>query len=118
MYRQHGGYEAIKKCSRNRGRCDQRRQEVGVEEPRWFPDRNEVGFVRKIHQRRNYGLQCGWSRPGTFRIVTSWADPHLLIDADRRAPQFKAKLHLRGECKYLIDIMDRALDERGQPDTG
>ena len=120
VYRQHGGYEALKKAlamspadiieevkkSALRGRGG-----AG------FPTGMKWSFVPKDSPKPKYVVcNADESEPGTFKDrYLMERDPHMLIEGMLIAAYALGSkatyIYTRGEYRYLIEIMDRAIEE-------
>src|SRR3989442_130196 len=121
VYRANGGYEAIKKVLDSMS-PDEVINEVKKSVLRGrggagFPPGMKRSFVPKdLPQEKNVGCHADESEPGTFndRYLME-RDPHMLIEGMLIAAYALGArtnyIYTRGEYKYLIDIMDIALDE-------
>jgi NADH-quinone oxidoreductase subunit F len=121
VYRQNGGYEALRKVL-NGMAPDEVIAEVKKSALRGrggagFPTGMKWGFVPKDSPKPKYVVcNADESEPGTFKDrYLMERDPHLLIEGMLIAAYaLGAKtnyIYTRGEYRYLIEIMDRALDE-------
>src|SRR5256712_1426268 len=121
VYRRHGGYEAIKKVLDtmspddviNEVKKSQLRGRGGA----GFPTGMKWSFVPKDSPKPKYVVcNADEAEPGTFKDrYLMERDPHLLIEGILIAAYALGArtnyIYTRGEYKYLIDIMDVALDE-------
>src|SRR6266496_1145599 len=121
VYQRHGGYEALKKILQSMS-PDEVINEVKKSALRGrggagFPTGMKWSFVPKDSPKPKYVVcNADESEPGTFKDrYLMERDPHMLIEGMLIAAYaLGAKtnyIYTRGEYKYLIDIMDRALDE-------
>src|SRR5438876_10624081 len=121
VYRANGGYEAIKKVLDSMS-PDEVINEVKKSALRGrggagFPTGMKWSFVPKDSPKPKYVVcNADESEPGTFKDrYLMERDPHMLIEGMLIAAYaLGAKtnyIYTRGEYKYLIDIMDVALDE-------
>jgi NADH-quinone oxidoreductase subunit F len=121
VYREHGGYEALKKAL-DTMTPDQVIDEVKKSALRGrggagFPTGMKWSFVPKNSPKPKYVVcNADESEPGTFKDrYLMERDPHLLIEGMLIAAYALGSqtiyCYTRGEYKYLIDIMDRAIDE-------
>ena len=121
VYRRNGGYEAIKKVLDSMS-LDDVINEVKKSSLRGrggagFPTGMKWSFVPKDSPKEKYVVcNADESEPGTFKDrYLMERDPHMLIEGMLIAAYaLNAKtnyIYTRGEYKYLIDIMDVALDE-------
>src|SRR5881296_2826181 len=121
VYLQHEGYQALEKALK------EMTPEAIIEEVKksslrgrggaGFPTGMKWSFVPKDSPKPKYVIcNADESEPGTFKDrYLMERDPHMLIEGMLIAAYaLGAKtnyIYTRGEYKYLIDIMDRALDE-------
>ncbi|MFN2453791.1 MAG: NADH-quinone oxidoreductase subunit NuoF [Pyrinomonadaceae bacterium] len=121
VYREHGGYQALKKA------IETMTPDAVIEEVKksalrgrggaGFPTGMKWGFVPKNSPKPKYVVcNADESEPGTFKDrYLMERDPHLLIEGMLIAAYALGSkaiyCYTRGEYKYLIDIMDRAIDE-------
>ena len=121
VYQRNGGYEALKRVL-NGMAPDEVIAEVKKSALRGrggagFPTGMKWGFVPKDSPKPKYVVcNADESEPGTFKDrYLMERDPHLLIEGMLIAAYaLGAKtnyIYTRGEYRYLIEIMDRALDE-------
>lgn len=121
VYRQHGGYQALRKVLTSMS-PDEVINEVKKSALRGrggagFPTGMKWSFVPKNSPKPKYVVcNADESEPGTFKDrYLMERDPHMLIEGILIAAYaLGAKtnyIYTRGEYKYLIDIMDRALEE-------
>ncbi|MCC6590858.1 MAG: NADH-quinone oxidoreductase subunit NuoF [Bryobacterales bacterium] len=82
-----------------------------------FPVGMKWGFVPKNSPKPKYiVVNADESEPGTCkdRVIMQY-DPHLLIEgcliAARVIDSHRGWIYIRGEYRYLIDLMDQAIDE-------
>jgi NADH-quinone oxidoreductase subunit F len=82
-----------------------------------FPTGMKWGFVPRTSPKPKYiVVNADESEPGTCkdRVLIQY-DPHLLIEgiliAARSVDAHRGWIYIRGEYRYLIDIMDRAIAE-------
>src|SRR5688500_12183682 len=121
VYRQHGGYEALKKVLASMSPDDVinevKKSALRGRGGAGFPTGMKWSFVPKDSPKPKYVVcNADESEPGTFKDrYLMERDPHMLIEGMLIAAYaLGAKtnyIYTRGEYKYLIDIMDRALDE-------
>jgi NADH-quinone oxidoreductase subunit F len=121
VYRQHGGYAALSKVLSamtpddviNEVKKSVLRGRGGA----GFPTGMKWSFVPKDSPKPKYVVcNADESEPGTFKDrYLMERDPHMLIEGMLIAAYaLGAKtnyIYTRGEYKYLIEIMDRALEE-------
>src|SRR3989449_10002863 len=121
VYRQHGGYEALRKVLSGMS-PDEVISEVKTSALRGrggagFPTGKKWSFVPKDSPKPKYVVcNADESEPGTFKDrYLMERDPHMLIEGILIAAYALGArtnyIYTRGEYKYLIDIMDIALDE-------
>src|SRR6187200_3421360 len=120
VYQEHGGYESLKKAMNmsqddiiNEVKASALRGRGGA----GFPTGMKWSFVPRQSPKPKY-IVCNAdeSEPGTFKDrYLMERDPHMLIEGMLIAAYALASkttyIYTRGEYKYLIDIMDVALDE-------
>jgi NADH-quinone oxidoreductase subunit F len=121
VYRRHGGYEAIKQVLDSMSPDDVisevKKSALRGRGGAGFPTGMKWGFVPKDSPKPKYVVcNADESEPGTFKDrYLMERDPHMLIEGMLIAAYaLSAKtnyIYTRGEYKYLIDIMDVALDE-------
>jgi NADH-quinone oxidoreductase subunit F len=121
VYRQHGGYEALKKTLTSLSPDDVinevKKSALRGRGGAGFPTGMKWSFVPKDSPKPKYVVcNADESEPGTFKDrYLMERDPHLLIEGMLIAAYaLGAKtnyIYTRGEYRYLIDIMDRALEE-------
>ncbi|MDQ5843765.1 MAG: NADH-quinone oxidoreductase subunit F, partial [Acidobacteriota bacterium] len=121
VYRRHGGYEALKKVLDSMSPDDVinevKKSALRGRGGAGFPTGMKWGFVPKDSPKPKYVVcNADESEPGTFKDrYLMERDPHMLIEGMLIAAfALGAKtnyIYTRGEYKYLIDIMDLALDE-------
>src|SRR3977135_4477718 len=121
VYRRNGGYEAIKKVLDSMSPDDVinevKKSALRGRGGAGFPTGMKWSFVPKDSPKAKYVVcNADESEPGTFKDrYLMELDPHMLIDGRlvaAYAPRARhSYIYTRGEYKYLIDIMDRALDE-------
>ena len=121
VYRRNGGYEAIKKVLDSMSPDDVinevKKSALRGRGGAGFPTGMKWSFVPKDSPKEKYVVcNADESEPGTFKDrYLMERDPHMLIEGMLIAAYaLGAKrnyIYTRGEYKYLIDIMDVALDE-------
>src|SRR6476661_8185967 len=121
VYRRNGGYEAIKKVLDSMSPDDVinevKKSALRGRGGAGFPTGMKWSFVPKDSPKPKYVVcNADESEPGTFKDrYLMERDPHMLIEGMLIAAYaLGAKtnyIYTRGEYKYLIDIMDVALDE-------
>ena len=121
VYRRNGGYEAIKKALDSMSPDDVidevKKSQLRGRGGAGFPTGMKWSFVPKDSPKPKYVVcNADESEPGTFKDrYLMERDPHMLIEGILIAAYaLGAKtnyIYTRGEYKYLIDIMDVALDE-------
>ncbi|MGI8656785.1 MAG: NADH-quinone oxidoreductase subunit NuoF [Pyrinomonadaceae bacterium] len=121
VYQEHGGYQALKKA------VETMTPDAVIEEVKksvlrgrggaGFPTGMKWGFVPKNSPKPKYVVcNADESEPGTFKDrYLMERDPHLLIEGMLIAAYALGSqaiyCYTRGEYKYLIDIMDAAIEE-------
>ncbi len=121
VYQRNGGYEALRRVL-NGMAPDEVIAEVKKSALRGrggagFPTGLKWGFVQKDSPKPKYVVcNADESEPGTFKDrYLMERDPHLLIEGMLIAAYALGArtnyIYTRGEYRYLIEIMDRALDE-------
>ncbi len=119
--RKHGGYVALRKALTTMT-PDEVTEQVKKSALRGrggagFPTGMKWGFVPKDSPKPKYVVcNADESEPGTFKDrYLMERDPHLLIEGMLIAAYALGSrltyIYTRGEYKYLIDIMDRAIEE-------
>src|SRR5256884_7572164 len=121
VYRRNGGYEAIKKVLDSMSPDDVinevKKSSLRGRGGAGFPTGMKWSFVPKDSPKPKYVVcNADESEPGTFKDrYLMERDPHMLVEGILIAAYaLGAKtnyIYTRGEYKYLIDIMDVALDE-------
>ncbi len=121
VYRRNGGYEAIKKALDSMSPDDVinevKKSSLRGRGGAGFPTGMKWSFVPKDSPKPKYVVcNADESEPGTFKDrYLMERDPHMLIEGMLIAAYaLGAKnnyIYTRGEYKYLIDIMDVALEE-------
>src|SRR5437879_11069611 len=121
VYRRNGGYEAIKKVLDSMSPDDVisevKKSQLRGRGGAGCPTGMKWSFVPKDSPNAKYVVcNADESEPGTFKDrYLMERDPHMLIEGLLIAAYaLNAKvnyIYTRGEYKYLIDIMDVALDE-------
>src|SRR5438309_5303808 len=121
VYRQHGGYEAIKKVLSSMSSDDVindlKKAALRGRGGAGFPTRMKWSFVPKDSPKPKYVVcNADESEPGTFKDrYLMERDPHMLIEGMLIAAYALGArinyIYTRGEYRYLINIMDAALDE-------
>ena len=121
VYRANGGYEAIRKVLDSMSPDDVinevKKSALRGRGGAGFPTGMKWSFVPKDSPKPKYVVcNADESEPGTFKDrYLMERDPHMLIEGMLIAAYaLGAKtnyIYTRGEYKYLIDIMDVALDE-------
>ncbi len=121
IYRKHGGYEALEKA------LDTMSPAAVIEEVKksalrgrggaGFPTGMKWSFVPKDSPKPKYVVcNADESEPGTFKDrYLMELDPHMLIEGMLIAAYALGSkacyIYTRGEYRYLIEIMDRAIEE-------
>src|SRR5215510_11985567 len=121
VYRRNGGYEAIKKVLDSMSPDDVinevKKSSLRGRGGAGFPTGMKWSFVPKDSPKAKYVVcNADESEPGTFKDrYLMERDPHMLIEGMLIAAYALGAhtnyIYTRGEYKYLIDIMDVALDE-------
>src|SRR5256712_9302615 len=121
VYRQNGGYEAIKKVLSGMSPDDVinevKKSALRGRGGAGFPTGMKWSFVPKDSPKEKYVVcNADESEPGTFKDrYLMERDPHMLIEGMLVAAYALGArtnyIYTRGEYKYLIDIMDIALAE-------
>src|SRR5438045_1912730 len=121
VYRAHGGYEALKKAVSTMSPDDVinevKKSALRGRGGAGFPTGMKWSFVPKASPKPKYVVcNADESEPGTFKDrYLMERDPHMLIEGLLIAAYaLNAKvnyIYTRGEYRYLIDIMDVALDQ-------
>src|SRR4029078_240427 len=121
VYRRNGGYEAIKKVLDSMSPDDVinevKKSALRGRGGAGFPTGMKWSFVPKDSPKEKYVVcNADESEPGTFKDrYLMEGDPPILMEGMLIAAYaLGAKrnyIYTRGEYKYLIDIMDAALDE-------
>jgi NADH-quinone oxidoreductase subunit F len=121
VYRRNGGYEAIKKVLDSMSPDDVinevKKSALRGRGGAGFPTGMKWSFVPKDSPKAKYVVcNADESEPGTFKDrYLMERDPHMLIEGMLIAAYAlgarRNYIYTRGEYKYLIDIMDVALDE-------
>ncbi len=120
VYQEHGGYKSLKKAMKmsqddiiNEVKASALRGRGGA----GFPTGMKWGFVPRQSPKPKY-IVCNAdeSEPGTFKDrYLLERDPHALIEGMLIAAFALGSeccyIYYRGEYKYLIDIMDKAIEE-------
>ncbi|HEV2490810.1 MAG TPA: NADH-quinone oxidoreductase subunit NuoF [Candidatus Acidoferrales bacterium] len=121
VYEQHEGYKAQEKALRDMS-PDQIIEEMKKSGLRGrggagFPTGMKWGFVPKNSPKPKYVVaNADESEPGTSKDRPLMEmDPHALIEgmviAGRALDSHQGYIYVRGEYRYIIDILDRAIDE-------
>jgi NADH-quinone oxidoreductase subunit F len=121
VYRANGGYEALKKVLDGMSPGDVigevKKSALRGRGGAGFPTGMKWGFVPKDSPKLKYVVcNADESEPGTFKDrYLMERDPHMLIEGMLIAAYALGArtnyIYTRGEYRYLIEIMDRALDE-------
>src|SRR3569832_1895506 len=121
IYRANGGYEAIKKVLDGMSPDDVinevKKSALRGRGGAGFPTGMKWSFVPKDSPKPKYVVcNADESEPGTFKDrYLMERDPHMLIECMLIAAYALGArtnyIYTRGEYRYLIDIMDVALDE-------
>lgn len=120
-YRRAGGYEALRKALTSMSPDDVinevKKSALRGRGGAGFPTGMKWSFVPKDSPKPKYVVcNADESEPGTFKDrYLMERDPHLLIEGMLIAAYALGSkttyIYTRGEYKYLIDIMDRAIEE-------
>src|ERR1044072_7841536 len=121
VYRANGGYEALRKVLNGMSPDDviaeAKKSALRGRGGAGFPTGMKWGFVPKDSPKAKY-VVCNTdeSEPDTFKDrYLMERDPHMLIEGMLIAAYALGAranyIYTRGEYRYLIEIMDRALDE-------
>src|SRR6476646_6388581 len=121
VYRQHGGYEALKKVLSGMSPDDVinevKKSALRGRGGAGFPTGMKWSFVPKDSPKPKYVVcNADESEPGSFkdRYLMQY-DPHALIEgmimAGHALGSNTGYIYTRGEYNYLIDIMDVAIAE-------
>lgn len=120
-YRRHGGYEALRKALTTMSPDDVinevKKSALRGRGGAGFPTGTKWSFVPKDSPKPKYVVcNADESEPGTFKDrYLMERDPHMLIEGMLIAAYAlgarTAYCYTRGEYKYLIDIMDQAIEE-------
>src|ERR671915_2150647 len=121
VYRQHGGYEALQKVLSSMSPDDVinevKKSALRGRGGAGFPTGMKWSFVPKDSPKPKYVVcNADESEPGTFKDrYLMERDPHMLIEGMLIAAYALGArtnyIYTRGEYRYLIEIMDAALDE-------
>lgn len=121
VYRSNGGYEALKKVLTSMSPDDViaevKKSALRGRGGAGFPTGMKWSFVPKDSPKPKYVVcNADESEPGTFKDrYLMERDPHMLIEgmliAAYALGSHAAYCYTRGEYRYLIEIMDRAIDE-------
>jgi NADH-quinone oxidoreductase subunit F len=121
VYRAHGGYEALRKAVTGMTPDDiineVKKSALRGRGGAGFPTGMKWSFVPKDSPKPKYVVcNADESEPGTFKDrYLMERDPHLLIEGMMIAAYALGSkavyCYTRGEYRYLIDIMDRAIEE-------
>src|SRR5919112_5369725 len=120
-YQQHGGYEALRKVlggmSPDDVIAEVKKSALRGRGGAGFPTGMKWSFVPKDSPKPKYVVcNADESEPGTFKDrYLMERDPHMLIEgmliAAYALGSRTAYVYTRGEYRYLIDIMDTAIEE-------
>jgi NADH-quinone oxidoreductase subunit F len=120
-YRKHGGYEALGKVLRGMSPDDVigelKKSALRGRGGAGFPTGMKWSFVPKDSPKPKYVVcNADESEPGTFKDrYLMERDPHMLIEGMLIAAYALGSkacyIYTRGEYRYLIEIMDRAIEE-------
>jgi NADH-quinone oxidoreductase subunit F len=121
VYQRNGGYEALRRVlngmSPDEVIAEVKKSALRGRGGAGFPTGMKWGFVPKDSPKPKYVVcNADESEPGTFKDrYLMERDPHLLIEGMLIAAYALGArtnyIYTRGEYRYLIEIMDRALDE-------
>jgi NADH-quinone oxidoreductase subunit F len=121
VYRSNGGYEALKKVLGGMSADDVigevKKSALRGRGGAGFPTGMKWSFVPKDSPKPKYVVcNADESEPGTFKDrYLMERDPHMLIEGMLIAAYALSSratfVYTRGEYRYLIEIMDRAIDE-------
>jgi NADH-quinone oxidoreductase subunit F len=121
VYRRNGGYEALRKVLEGMSPDDViaevKKSALRGRGGAGFPTGMKWGFVPKGIDKPKYVVcNADESEPGTFKDrYLMERDPHMLVEGMLIAAYALGArtnyIYTRGEYRYLIEIMDRALDE-------
>src|SRR3954469_20728568 len=121
VYRRNGGYEAIKKVLDSMSPDDVinevKKSSLRGRGGAGFPTGMKWSFVPKDSPKARYVVcNADESEPGTFKDrYLMERDPHMLIEGMLIAAYALGSkatyIYTRGEYRYLIEIVDRAIDE-------
>src|SRR3990170_1382352 len=121
VYRQNGGYEAIQQVLSSRSPDDVieelKKSALRGRGGAGFPTGMKWSFVPKDSPKPKYVVcNADESEPGTFKDrYLMERDPHMLIEGMLIAAYALGSkacyIYTRGEYRYLIEIMDRAIEE-------
>jgi NADH-quinone oxidoreductase subunit F len=121
VYRRNGGYEALKKVLDTMSPDDVigevKKSALRGRGGAGFPTGMKWSFVPKDSPKEKYVVcNADESEPGTFKDrYLMERDPHMLIEgmliAAYALGSRTAYVYTRGEYRYLIDIMDTAIEE-------
>ena len=121
VYRKNGGYEALKKVldgmSPDEVIGEVKKSALRGRGGAGFPTGMKWSFVPKDSPKPKYVVcNADESEPGTFKDrYLMERDPHMLIEgmliAAYALGSKASYIYTRGEYRYLIEIMDRAIDE-------
>src|SRR5882762_6397760 len=121
VYRQHGGYEAIKKVLASMSPDDVindvKKSALRGRGGAGFPTGMKWSFVPKDSPKAKYVVcNADESEPGTCKDRPLMEmDPHQLIEgmviAGRAIGSHQGFIYIRGEYRYVLDIVDGAIAE-------
>jgi NADH-quinone oxidoreductase subunit F len=121
VYRKHGGYEALRKALTSMSPDDVinevKKSALRGRGGAGFPTGMKWSFVPKNSPKPKYVVcNADESEPGTFKDrYLMERDPHMLIEgiliAAYALGSKASYIYTRGEYRYLIDIMDAAIEE-------
>src|SRR5881275_1294503 len=121
VYRRNGGYEAIKKVLDSMSPDDVinevKKSSLRGRGGAGFPTGMKWSFVPKDSPKPKYVVcNADESEPGTFKDrYLMERDPHMLVEgmviAGRAIHSHQGFIYIRGEYRYVLDIVDAAIGE-------
>src|SRR5262244_2638212 len=121
VYRRNGGYEAIKKVLDSMSPDDVinevKKSQLRGRGGAGFPTGMKWSFVPKDSPKAKYVVcNADESEPGTFKDRPLMEmDPHQLIEgitiAGRAIDAHRGFIYIRGEYRYVLDIVETAIEE-------
>src|ERR1044071_3925777 len=128
VYRANGGYEALRQVLHGMSPDDVigevKKSALRGRGGAGFPTGMKWGFVPKDSPKPKYVVcNADESEPGTFKDrYLMERDPHMLIEGMLIAAYALGArtnyIYTRGEYRYLIEIVDKALEEARAPGAG